>query len=164
MLNINRNKLNHNIPAFTLIEMTIAMLIAAIAIAITFTAFRIVSGSYDGFSKKQGELADFVRLDKLLKQDFLASKRIIRSSDGVVLQLDAGVIQYTIDSAFVLRDQFSLRTDTFRQVIKHVNFSFENNDSESEQLVDLFSFESIVQAQMVPFRYYKLYSAQDLFK
>lgn len=164
MPNINMKKLNQKIPAFTLIEMTIAMLIAAIAIAITFTAYRIVSGGYAGFSKKQVELADFVRLDKLLKQDFMASKRIIRSSDGVVLELDAGVIQYSIDSAFVVRDQFSLRRDTFKQVIKNVNFSFENNDSEYEQLVDQLSFESIVQAQMVPFHYYKLYSAQDLFK
>lgn len=157
-------KLNNRVPAFTLMEVTIAMLIAAIAIGITFTAYRIVSGSYIGFSKKQEELAGFVRLDKLLKQDFMAARNVLKSSDGMVLELEGGLIRYQIDPAFILRDQFSLRTDTFKLVVGKAGFSFENNDVEDGQLMDQFGFETVVQGQMVPLHYLKIYSAQDLFK
>lgn len=157
-------KLNKKVPAFTLMEVTIAMLIAGIAIAITFTAYRIVSGSYLGFSKKQDELADFVRIDKLLKEDFLGAKHIVKSPKGLVMEMEAGLITYHIDSGFMLRDQFSLRTDTFRFQVNSPAFLFENNVAEEGQPVDQFSFETVVEGQLIPLHYQKIYSAQDLFK
>lgn len=155
---------NRKIPAFTLMEVTIAMLIAAVAIGITFTAYRIVTGSYLGFSKKQEELAGFVRLDKLLKQDFEASSSIVKTSEGLVMQLEGGQISYKIDPAFLVRNQFSLRVDTFKLATDHTGFSFENNSVADGGLIDQFGFETVVQGQHVPLHYLKLYSAQDLFK
>lgn len=157
-------KLNRKIAAFTLMEVTIAMLIAGIAIAITFTTYRIVSGSYVGFSKKQDELAGFVRLDKLLKQDFLAARDIVKSPEGLVMQMESGLIRYQVDPAFILRDQFSLRTDTFKLAINSPGFFFEHNVVEDGETIDQFCFETVVQGQLVPLHYLKLYSAQDLFK
>lgn len=156
--------LNKKIPAFTLMEVTIAMLIAGIAIAITFTAYRIVSGSYIGFSKKQQELAGFVTLDKLLKQDFMAAGKVLKSADGLVMQMEGGLISYQVDPAFILRDQFSLRTDTFKLAINEPGFSFENEEAIEGEAIDQFGFETLVQGQLIPVRYQKLYSAQDLFK
>lgn len=156
--------LRKKIPAFTLMEVTIAMLIAAIAIAITFTAYRIVSGSYIGFSKKQVELADVVRLDKLLKQDFMAAKNILKSPTGIVMKMEEGRIRYEIDKGYVLRDQFSLRIDTFKLLVDNIEFLFEKNIVVDGYTVDQFGFEAVVLGQLMPFHYKKLYSAQDLFK
>lgn len=152
------------IPAFTLMEVTIAMLIAGIAIAITFTAYRIVSGSYIGFSKKQNELAGFIRLDKLLKQDFIAAQSIIKSPEGLVMEMKGGLISYQLDKDYVLRDQFSLRTDTFRLKLDNTGFLFESNEVADGQAIDQFGFETLVQGQLIPLHYRKIYSAQDLFK
>lgn len=152
------------IPAFTLMEVTIAMLIAGIAIAITFTAYRIVSGTYIGFSKKQNELAGFIRLDKLLKQDFMAARSILKSSGGLVIEMKGGLITYQLDKDYVLRDQFSLRTDTFRLKLGNTGFLFETNEVADGQAIDQFGFETVVQGQLVPLHYRKIYSAQDLFK
>ncbi|TCC97686.1 prepilin-type N-terminal cleavage/methylation domain-containing protein [Pedobacter hiemivivus] len=156
--------LNKKVPAFTLMEVTIAMLIAGIAIAITFTAYRIVSGSYIGFSKKQDELAGFVLVDKLLKQDFLGARHIVKSSDGLAMEMEGGLISYRLDSGFMLRDQFSLRTDTFKLQLNSPAFLFESNVAEEGQPIDQFSFETVVQGQSIPLHYQKIYSAQDLFK
>jgi len=157
-------RLNKKIPAFTLMEVTIAMLIAGIVIAVTFTTYRIVSGSYIGFSKKQDELAGFVRLDRLLKQDFMTAKSILKSSDGLVMEVDGGLICYQIEPVFIVRDQFSLRRDSFKVAINNAGFSFENNAVEDGQALDQFEFETVVQGQLVPLHYRKIYSAQDLFK
>ena len=157
-------ELNKKLPAFTLMEVTIAMLIAGIAIAITFTAYRIVSGSYIGFSKKQDELAGFVMLDKLLKQDFLSAKHIVKSQEGLVMEMESGLINYRMDSGFMLRDQFSLRTDTFKLQVTSPAFLFETNVVEVGQSIDQFNFETVVQGQSIPLHYQKIYSAQDLFK
>lgn len=157
-------KLNKKLPAFTLMEVTIAMLIAGIAIAITFTAYRIVSGSYIGFSKKQDELAGFVMLDKLLKKDFLSAKHIVKSQEGLVMEMEGGLINYRMDSGFMLRDQFSLRTDTFKLQVNSLAFLFETNVVEEGQSIDQFNFETVVQGQLIPLQYRKIYSAQDLFK
>ncbi len=156
--------LKKKIPAFTLMEVTIAMLIAAIAVAITFTAYRIVSGSYIGFSKKQVELADVVRMDKLLKQDFMSAKNILKSRTGIVMEMEEGRIRYEIDKGYVLRDQFSLRIDTFKMVADNIEFLFEKNNVEEGYTVDQFGFEAVILGQLMPFHYRKLYSAQDLFK
>lgn len=157
-------KLNRKIPAFTLMEVTIAMLIAGIAIAITFTTYKIVSGSYIGFSKKQNELAGFVNLDKLLKQDFIAARNIVKSSDGLVMEMEGGLIRYQVAPHFILRDQFSLRTDTFKLIVNHTGFSFEHKDVEDGQSIDHFEFETVVQGQVLPLHYLKIYSAGNLFK
>lgn len=157
-------KLNKKIPAFTLMEVTIAMLIAAIAIGVTFTAYRIVSGSYIGFSKKQEELAGFARLDQLLKKDFVQAERIVKSTDGLVVQMETGLIRYELAEGFVLRDQFSLRTDTFKLPVTKSGFFFEQGAVGEGAMIDQFTFETSVQGQTVPLHYHKLYSAQDLFK
>lgn len=156
--------LNKKIDAFTLMEVTIAMLIAAVVIATMFTAYRIVSGSYVGFSRKQSELADFIRLDKLLKQDFVAAKSIVKTPEGLAMQLEGGTVHYKVDPAFLLRDQFSLRTDTFKLVANHIGFSFENNIMGDGQVIDQFGFETVIQGELIPLHYLKIYSAQDLFK
>ncbi len=152
------------IPAFTLMEVTIAMLIAGIAIAITFTTYRIVSGSYIGFSKKQNELAEFTRLDKLLKKDFMNARSIVKSPGGLMVAFEQGVISYQIDKDFVLRNQFSIRTDTFSLKMDKTSFLFEKDEVADGQAIDQFGFEAVVQGQVIPLSYRKIYSAQNLFK
>jgi hypothetical protein len=139
-------------------------LIAAIAIAIMFTAYRIVSGSYIEFSKKQVELAGFVNLDKLIKQDFIAAKSVLKSSTGMVMEMENGLIRYEIDKDYVLRDQFSLRIDTFKLSTSNTEFFFEKNTVDDGNTIDQFGFETVVLGQLVPLHYHKIYSAQDLFK
>lgn len=155
--------LNKKIPAFTLMEVTIAMLIAAIAIGITFTAYRIVSGSYLDFTKKQTRISTFINADRLLKQDFQRAKRIFRSADGITMEMTTGVIRYEFNNEYVLRDQFSLRTDTFKMKVNKLSFLFENEANEADQLVDQCSFETETDGQRILLYYQKLYSAQDLF-
>ncbi|RQO69383.1 hypothetical protein DBR43_14955 [Pedobacter sp. KBW06] len=156
--------LNKKLPAFTLMEVTIAMLIAAIAVAVTFTAYRIVSGSYLNFVRKQDRVAVFITADKLLKQDFLKARKIIKVQDGLALEMEDGMVNYNFNNAYLFRDQFSLRTDTFRLRIDKLNFLFENEVVADGDPVDQCSFETEIDKQTISLYYQKTYSAKDLFQ
>ena len=48
----------HRIKAFTIMEVTVTMLIAAILIGITYTTYSIVLKSYNSFTTKNADMAD----------------------------------------------------------------------------------------------------------
>ncbi|TKC09085.1 hypothetical protein [Pedobacter frigoris] len=157
-------KLNKKLPAFTIMEVTISMLVAGIAIAIAFTAFRIVSGSYSGFTKKQEKVAALTTLDKVLKQDFLKADSIVRTEDGLVLKVKEGLITYQFDDQYLVRDQLSLRQDTFKMPVHELVLSFEKRVSEAGDRVDQLSFKTEADGDLIPLQYQKIYSAKDLFQ
>lgn len=154
---------NKRISAFTLMEVTVAMLLAALVISITYTAYHMVSASYIRYQKKQGEIADLILADKLLRSDFLSSKKITRSESGISLLQHNGSINYSFSKDFIIRNQYSLRIDTFRTNVSNLDFVFEGQKKEPGQLLDGLNFTILAEGQLTPFRYKKIYSSQDLF-
>ncbi len=164
------------IPAFTLMEVTIAMLLTSLVIGITYTAYRLVSRSYVDYVHKQEIMATFLTADKLLKQDFSQARRIIRSGEnvehstdaddrgGLQIETDAGIIRYVFTPGYLLRDQFALRVDTFKITIKAPVFFFENVPAENGTLIDQVHFETRLEGAPLTLNYKKTYSAQDLFE
>jgi type II secretory pathway component PulJ len=152
------------VPAFTLMEVTIAMLIAAIAIAITYTAYRIISGTYLNYAKKQDRIAAFTVADKLLKRDFLTADHILRTAEGLDFQSGQGVIKYQFKDTCVLREQYALQTDTFKLQVKTIRFTFENETAAEGAEVDRLDYHTRLEGQPISLLYQKTYSAQNLFK
>ena len=157
-------KSKHKVPAFTLMEVTIAMLIAAIAIAVTYTAYRIVSGTYINYTKKQDHVATFSLADQLMKKDFLQADQILRTQDGLDMLSPGALISYQFKDSLMLREQHSLETDTFKLQVKAPRFSFENQDVAEGAAVDQFDFQTLLEGEVIPLSYKKTYSAQSLFK
>lgn len=145
-------------------EVTISMLIAAIAIAITYTAYHIVSTTYIGYTKKQDRVAAFAVADQLLRKDFFMADHIIKTADGLEFQSPQGNTKYRFLDTCILRNQYNLQTDTFRLKISTVNFSFENEAAIEGAHVDQLNYSSILEGEPVSLRYHKTYSAQNLFK
>ena len=56
-------KVNNKLQAFTIMEVTIAMLLSAIVIGITYTVFSIVSRSYRSYTNKHEEMNRLLLLD-----------------------------------------------------------------------------------------------------
>ncbi|TDQ11569.1 hypothetical protein [Pedobacter metabolipauper] len=156
-------QLNKKIPAFTIMEVTISMLIAGICIGITFTAYQIISGTYRNFDKKQEKIALFTTVDKLLKQDFVNARNILKADDGLAFQMEQGTISYSFNKDYVVRDQFALHADTFKLQINAPVFLFEGQSPDNGTSVDQFNFTTLVDGILIPLQYHKSYSAQDLF-
>ena len=151
------------VPAFTLMEVTISMLIAGIAIAITYTAYRIVSGTYLDYTRKQDRVAAYSLADKLLKKDIAAATHITRTANGLQLESGGGVISNEFASAYLLRKQYALPADTFKIPVKTTVFTFENQAAEEGALVDQLELQTSLEGEGISLIYKKIYSAQDLF-
>jgi type II secretory pathway component PulJ len=157
-------RMNKRLPAFTLMEVTIAMLISAIAISMTYTIYRIVSKSYFDYSVKQDQMADLMTADQLIRTDFFSASQIRKTESGMDLLLKQGHIVYVFDKERLMRSQFDLKTDTFKINAQLSNASFENKEAESGDRIDQVKITVMAEGRNIPYIYNKKYSSNDLFE
>lgn len=158
---------SHRVKAFTIMEMTVAMLIAAVVIGITYTAYLIVIGSYNSFTKKNNEMAVAIRLDELLRRDFSHADIILKQQDALVFKTNGQITSYEISPNFIVRTH--IVTDTFQVRTELLIAGFEglpvNNDIETDTMksrIDEASFNLLYENEKIPYHYYKQYSSVNL--
>jgi prepilin-type N-terminal cleavage/methylation domain-containing protein len=156
------------VRAFTIIEVTVTMLIAGILIAITYTSYSIIVKSYRSFTAKNEDIVVLVSLDHVLQRDFDRTDMILKETDGITLKNSDQVIKYTFGPDFIIR--IAGKMDTFKVQTQEVNTSFENipvgevqADNEQNRLDDL-AFTLVFQNEKIPYHYHKLYSSDNLIK
>ncbi|MEO7215181.1 hypothetical protein [Mucilaginibacter sp.] len=152
----------HQLKAFTIMEVTITMLLAAILIGITYATYNIISKSYISFSRKNDDMQVFLQLDKLLRKDFAHSGIILKTEEGLFMTDTNGTISYQITPDYTLRTQ--IRTDTFKVSTQQMTGSFEGAATSTDSLVDDLSITVFYQGEKIPYHYHKQYSSADLVK
>ena len=154
------------VKAFTIMELTIAMLISAIAIGITYSIFLIVSHSYQSYLTKTAQVATAQRLDAVLQRDFDRGALILKDTSGVRIQLPSGQVKYQFDTAFVIRK--TATNDTFKVKTDSVTFSFEgkeltaNGEAGAQNPLDELYLSVILEKQKITYHYHKVYSSANL--
>ena len=155
-------RIKQTVSAFTILEVTIAMLLASVSIAIAYTAFTVVSRSYKNYDAKNKALSELALADKLLKKDFAGAEEIIRSENGITLNSKEKQISYEFDTQYILRIQNGLRTDTFRLPVKNLFVGFQTIESTAGGLVDKLQFVTTVMSEDILISSSKTYSAEEL--
>ena len=157
----------HKLPAYTIMEMVIAMMIAAIVIGIAFTAFSIVSRAYSGYNQKNSKTAEALRLDKQLRRDIRHAETLLGNKDELLCTDSTHLISYAFRNDFVLRKE--MVTDTFMVKNNELYFSFENESVSADMLadkeksrVDHISFRLELEKETIPYQYNKIYSSANL--
>jgi hypothetical protein len=154
--------------AFTIMEITITMLLAGLVISITYTAYTIISGSYLGFTNKNREIAEVIQLDRLLKKDFYRASSISGNNQKILFRTDSADIRYEFAPDRVTRTQGI--TDTFKIQTETMSVTFENqplHDSlttDRPGLLDDMEWKIILQNEKIPYHYHKQYSSVNLFQ
>lgn len=154
------------IRAFTIMELTIAMLISAIVIGITYTVYSIVSHSYNSFSGKSEDMALVARLDEWLKKDFDRAEIILKDTAGIVLHKNGELIKYKFDGDNVVR--IGLKTDSFKIKNDSVSVLFENKivsestTSDEDKRLDEMDIQLLLQNEKITYHYHKVYSSANL--
>lgn len=158
--------INRKIPAFTIMEVVITMLISAIVIGITYTAFSIITRSYQSFDSKHKDMAAVLRLDELLQKDFNRAEIVLKDTDGIALKDSSRIIKYSFNPDYVLR--IGIVVDTFKVKSDSVSTTFENTvvnemkvDKEENRLDEL-DLNIILQNEKIPYHYHKIYSSANL--
>jgi Tfp pilus assembly protein PilE len=154
------------LPAFTIMETMIVMIVAAILIGFTYTAYLLVSQSYMAFSAKNKALQTTLTLDKLLKKDFAQASLITRENHHLVFKTDSIVTDYAFLPDYITRTKGM--TDTFYVKSMNLITGFENLQTDSTAAdppprVDDLQLTILLQKIKIPYHYHKLYSSENLF-
>ena len=156
----------HRVKAYTLMEITVAMLVSAIVISITYSAYSIVSRSYIAYKTKNDRLAVLERLDELLKRDFSHADSILKTDNGILVMSKGDSISYELDTAFVVR--MSTIIDTFKVKTAETVTSFENasitviSPDKGQNRIDDLDFTLLFENEKIPYHYHKDYSSANL--
>lgn len=157
----------HRLKAFTIMEMTVTMLIAAILMGITYTAFIIINKSYSSFNIKNKDMAELEQLDELLRKDFDRAEIIQKDQNGISFKkADLTLIKYEFNPDYIVRT--SGRVDTFKFKTEELSTSFEGQamnetrESEEENRLDELDISLLFQNEKIPYHYYKQYSSVNL--
>jgi len=157
----------NRVKAFTIIEVTITMLISAIVIGITYSVYSIVSYSYSSFNSKNENMAVVLRLDELLRKDFDRSQCIVKDTSGITFQAAGRLIKYKFDPDYILR--IDLITDTFKVKPDTANVFFETKPineietSAEQNQIDELNLTLTSQNEKITYHYHKVYSSENLF-
>src|SRR6187402_369647 len=94
---------NSHLAAFTILELTISMLISAILIGITYAAYTIMSHAYLGFNDKHKAMGMLVQIDHLIKKDFEQSDHILWKNNELLFKDSDNVISYQFTPNYIIR-------------------------------------------------------------
>ncbi|MGV8879432.1 MAG: PulJ/GspJ family protein [Sphingobacteriaceae bacterium] len=166
------------VSAFTMMEVTVSMLVSAIVITVTFTAYRIISNSYEHFSNQSRAFGVLIRLDEWLKKDFLQAEIVLQTRDGIIILKDGAEIRYRFFPGEIIRD--GVVSDTFQLAVPAWFGYFEGmavsglSDSEKAEVVlqdiskneaariDRLDLTIRFRDENVPYSYHKMYSSHNL--
>jgi len=154
------------VKAFTIMELTIAMLISAIAIGISYAIFLIVSHSYQSYVTKNMRVSEAQRLDATMRMDFDRGLLVSKDTSGIKIQFPSGQVIYKFDTASVVR--ITATSDTFKVKTDSIGFSFEGKAFSEYQTpgpqnrIDQLDVTTLLENQKITYHYHKIYSSADL--
>ncbi len=135
------------IKAYTLMEVTVAMLLSAITITICYTAYGIMTNYFKTFH------------DNVQKSNYL-----LKTTKGFELLQDSTHINYLVNDDYVLRQLNELRTDTFKLKVAELKSFFEYKEIMEPDTIDQINFKLFIQKDVpITIQINKYYSAAALF-
>ncbi len=149
-------------------ELVIAMLISAIAIGLTYSAYTIVSKSYLSFTGRNEDISTVLLLDQRLNRDIGKAETISIENNTITMKSSKDTIRYSFADSLVIRQ--SMLTDTFKVNTDGVLTSFEslnvdNPPTDNEgKVIDDIRFILSFKGQKIPYHYHKAYSSVNLFQ
>lgn len=153
------------IKAYTIMEVTIAMLLFAIVVSICYTAYGIVNTNYNNFRERNNAVTGLSALKNVLEHDFTKSNCILKDEDGFVVLTDTTKIKYSFKDQRILRVLNNIHTDSFELQFKEPAFYFQSNAIlKATDTIDQINFNIILERVAIPIQVNKQYSAKDLFR
>lgn len=152
------------IKAYTLMEMTVAMLLAAISITICYSAYGIVSGYFISFQQKNKQAQDVLMFTHAMERDLQRCTLVLRLEDGVELQCDSVSVNYLFEGKYILRVFGELKTDTIRLEHKPMLTFFEGSEVNDSDTIDRIDLSLVLAQKAIPLQFRKSYSSVNLFQ
>ncbi|MGM9475206.1 hypothetical protein ACS5PU_02205 [Pedobacter sp. GSP4] len=155
----------NRINAYTLMEVAVAMLLAAICISICYSAYSLIGSYFGDFELRNKNAQDILTLETTLARDLDKGHYIVRTDDGIAVKQDSLTISYRFNGAKIVRDALGLRTDSFDLAATEAYFRFEGSAAALGDTVDHINLVlQLEKGARIPLVLKKNYSSQDLFR
>ncbi len=152
------------IKAYTLMEVTVAMLLSAITITICYTAYGIMTNYFKTFHDKNATADEVLTFRHVLDSDVQKSNYLLKTTKGFELLQDSTHINYLVNDDYVLRQLNELRTDTFKLKVAELKSFFEYKEIMEPDTIDQINFKLFIQKDVpITIQINKYYSAAALF-
>ena len=152
------------ISAYTLLEVTIAMLLAAITIGICYTAFTLMNQYYAEIKNRKDQVGEILLLQQLMSRDIEQATLIKKQTDGIKISYDTVDISYHFAADFITRDYQQIKIDTIKIAAAALDLRFENREAVNDGLLDEIVFICKRKNKSFPMHFKKTYSATNLFQ
>jgi prepilin-type N-terminal cleavage/methylation domain-containing protein len=151
------------IKAFTLIELVLAMILAAIVMGMAYSAFTVFTRVYGSYHSKNLSHADVQLFRQVLQSDMKKAALIELSSGQLKFKdpLSSEALSYSFGPDYLVRTHHSV-PDTFKMTRLTLQSSFENAGV-SEGIVDHLTFRFEYEGAQMTMTTAKEYTSADLF-
>jgi type II secretory pathway component PulJ len=153
-------KIKSRVPAFTILEMVITMMISALIMGFALTAYLLILRANASIQQKNGWTVEVLQLDKTIQRDIDRGLKVLKTTNGIMITDSADSVSYAFNAAYIVR--ISRRIDTTKLQVEDLQTVFEQQPAE-KGLVDEISFKVTCNQQTIFLIFHKYYSSADLF-
>lgn len=146
--------------AFTLLEMTIAMLIAAVCMGIAFYVLRTFTQMGEAQQREKQTALQLQLFQHRMQKEFLEADEIQFVDNTLILNRGDRHIQYIVLDSAVIRTQQDIPTDTLYGQAEYLTVEYLQNLP--QKIVEICHFELQTENERYPFVLRKEYSAENL--
>ncbi|PRD46269.1 PulJ/GspJ family protein [Sphingobacterium haloxyli] len=146
--------------AFTLLEMTIAMLIAAVCMGIAFYVLRTFTQMGEAQQREKQTAFQLQLFQHRMQREFMEADEIRFIDNTLILNQSNRQTQYIILDSALIRTQQDIATDTLYGKPEHLTIAYMRDLP--QEIVEACQFELQTGNGRYPFVFRKEYSAENL--
>ena len=153
----------NKLKAFTLLELSIALLLTTVVISIGYMALGMIDRQQDDFRAYNAEVTDLQQLHWMLANDFDRAELALIQPDRLQLEFNDQIpVQYSFESDRIIRYEPE-HTDTFTIANQWIKGYFDRQEQVLPQApIDEFEVQGQVDESPLKFHFTKTYSANQL--
>lgn len=152
----------HQLAAFTLLEVTIAMLLVAVLSAFAYYSFSTFNRLLSDQRVKKNDYYTFDLFRHRMKVDSYYADSIFLDQNILRIKDSAGYINYTFSDSLILREQYALRTDSFFISCGDPEYEFVKKKNHESILIQSYTIPLRLDNKNQPLHVHKNYSSQQL--
>jgi type II secretory pathway pseudopilin PulG len=148
------------LPAFTLTDVIVTMLISMLVMGIAFSIFRFSYNQIIAYQKANDDYKELFQLYNAMQEDFQRAGECTYYRNELQMQILGGykTYRYTLLNNGVIRTT-AISSDTFHVNIENIVAKF-NNEEQLSGIIDEIDFEVTLNGERLPYKFAKEYAAE----
>ncbi len=148
------------LPAFTLTDVIVTMIISMLVMGIAFSVFRFAYDQINRYQKANDDYKELFQLYNVMQEDFQCSSECNYHRNELQMLMQEGYKEYfyTLSNDMVIR-KTDISSDTFRINTENIVVKFDNEEQISG-MIDEIDFDVSLKGITLPYKFVKEYSAE----